>query len=101
MYSSTLSLTWALVGVGGQRQAPAASPPAETHYPLNRRLAGSQAGLNGCSKSCFHLDLIPGACSPWRVTVLKITYDMFIAKYSVVHKNGMNLFLGQNFPTTS
>ena len=33
-YSSTLSLTSALDGVGGQRHAPAALPPGKTRYPL-------------------------------------------------------------------
>ena len=30
------------MGVGGQRQAPAALPPGKTRYPLYRRLGGSQ-----------------------------------------------------------
>jgi HEPN domain-containing protein len=30
VYSSTLSLTWALDGVGGQLHAPAALPPGES-----------------------------------------------------------------------
>ena len=41
-YSSTLSLTSALDGVGGQRHAPAALPPANTRYPLYSRLDGPQ-----------------------------------------------------------
>jgi hypothetical protein len=45
-YSSTLSLTSALDGVGGQRHAPAALPPRKTRYPLYRRLDGPQ-GLSG------------------------------------------------------
>jgi hypothetical protein len=39
-YSSALSLTSALDGVGGQRHAPAVLPPRMTRYPLNRRLGG-------------------------------------------------------------
>jgi len=39
-YSSNLSLTSALDGVGGQRHAPAALPPGKTRYPLYRRLVG-------------------------------------------------------------
>jgi hypothetical protein len=39
-YSSTLSLTSTLDGVGDQRQAPAALPPGKTRYPLYRRLGG-------------------------------------------------------------
>ena len=42
MYSSTLSLTSALDGVGGQRHAPAALPPGKTRYQLYRRLGGPQ-----------------------------------------------------------
>jgi len=41
-YSSTLSLTSALDGVGGQRHAPAALPPGKTRYPLYRRLGRPQ-----------------------------------------------------------
>ena len=41
-YSSTLSLTSALDGVGVQRHAPAALPPGKTRYPLYRRLGGPQ-----------------------------------------------------------
>jgi len=41
-YTSTLSLTSALDGLGGQRHAPAALPPGKTRYPLYRRLGGPQ-----------------------------------------------------------
>jgi len=41
-YSCTLSLTSAVDGVGGQRHASAALPPAKTRYPLYRRLGGTQ-----------------------------------------------------------
>jgi hypothetical protein len=46
MYNSTLSLTWAVDGVGGQRHAPAALPPGETRYPLYRSL-GEHQGWSG------------------------------------------------------
>ena len=52
MYSSTLSLTSALDGVGGQRHAPAALPPGKrpgTHCIGG--LVGPRAGLDGCGKS--------------------------------------------------
>ena len=42
-YNSTVSLTLALDGVGGQRHAPAALPPGKTRYPLYSRLGGSQS----------------------------------------------------------
>jgi len=48
MYNSTLSLTSALDGGGGQRHAPAALPEGKTRYPLHRRLAGPQGR---CGKS--------------------------------------------------
>ena len=41
-YSSTLSLTSALDGVGGHCHASAALPPGKTRYPLYRRLVGAQ-----------------------------------------------------------
>jgi hypothetical protein len=41
-YSSTLSLTSMLDGVGGQRNAPAALPPGKTRYSLYRGLGGLQ-----------------------------------------------------------
>jgi hypothetical protein len=42
-YSSTLSLTSALNGVGGQRHALAALPPRKTRYPFYRWLGGPQS----------------------------------------------------------
>ena len=45
-YSSTLSLTSALDGVGGQRHASAALTPGKTRYPSYRTLGGPQ-GLSG------------------------------------------------------
>jgi hypothetical protein len=51
-YSSTLSLTLALDGVGGQRHAPAALPPEKTRYPLYRRLGWPQGRTGyGISRS--------------------------------------------------
>ena len=42
MYSSTLSLTPALDGVGGQRHGPAALPPGKTRYHFYKRLGTPQ-----------------------------------------------------------
>jgi len=42
MYSSTLSLTSTLDGMGVHRHAPAALPPRKTQYPLFRKLGGPQ-----------------------------------------------------------
>jgi hypothetical protein len=36
------------MGVGGQRHAPAALPPAMTRYPLIRRLGGPQGRSGRC-----------------------------------------------------
>jgi hypothetical protein len=52
MYSSTLSLTSALDGVGGQRHAPAALPPGKrpgTH--CTGGWLGPRADLDECGKS--------------------------------------------------
>jgi len=64
-YSSTLSLTSALVGVGGQRHAPAALPPGkrpDTHCIGG--WVGPRAGLDGFGKSRPHRDSIPGPSNP-------------------------------------
>jgi hypothetical protein len=45
-YSSTLSLTVTLYGVGGQHHAPAALPTGKTRYPLHRKL-GEPQGRSG------------------------------------------------------
>ena len=58
-YGSTLSLTLALDGMGGQRHAPVVSPPGKTWYPLYRR-----PGLDVCRKSRPHWDSIRGPSSP-------------------------------------
>jgi len=65
MYSSTLSLTSALGGVGGQRHAPAALPPGKrigAHCIVG--WMGPRPGLDECGKSHPHRDPIPGPPSP-------------------------------------
>ena len=62
VHSPTLSLTLALVGVGGQRQAPAALLSGKTRYPLYRRLGG--LGQDVCGKSRRLRDPIPRPFSP-------------------------------------
>jgi hypothetical protein len=58
--SSTLSLTTALDGVGGQRHVPAPLPPGKTRYPLYRRL-----GPSGCvRKIALPPGLDPGPSIP-------------------------------------
>jgi hypothetical protein len=61
-YSCTLSLTSALDGVGGQRQAPAALPPEKTRYPLHRRLGES----HGWSEQVRNISPHTGIRSPDR-----------------------------------
>ena len=64
-YSSTLSLTLALDGVGGQRHAPAALPRRKRPgTPCIEGWVGPRAGLNGCGKSRPQRDSIPGPSSP-------------------------------------
>jgi hypothetical protein len=64
-YSSTLSLTLTVDGVGGQRNTPAALPPGKrpgSHYKGG--WVGPRAGLDGCEKSRPHRDSIPGPSNP-------------------------------------
>jgi len=49
-YSSTLSLTSALDGVGGQRYDPAALHPEKSLYSMYRRLGGPQGRSGGVRK---------------------------------------------------
>jgi len=62
MYSSTLSLTSALAGVGGQRHAPAALPPGKRHG--TRCIGGcrlEKTNTKFCTISCrFESDFGPG-----------------------------------------
>ena len=69
-YSSTLTLTSVLDGVGGNRHAPTALPPgkrAGTHCTWG--WVGPRAGLDGCGKSRRHQDSIPGPSSPYRLAI--------------------------------
>jgi hypothetical protein len=50
------------MGVGGQRQAPAALPPEKTRYPLYRRLGGHQ----GRSESVRKIPSLTGSRCPGR-----------------------------------
>ena len=68
-YSSILSLTSALCGVGGQRQAPAALPPGKTRYPLYRRLSGPQDRSGRVRKISPPPGFDPGPSSPQRVAI--------------------------------
>jgi hypothetical protein len=63
-YSSTLSITSALGGVGSQRQAPAALPPRMTRYPLYRRLGGTQGRSGQVRKILPPPGFDPGTLQP-------------------------------------
>ena len=70
MYSSILSLTSALDGVGGQRHAPAALLPGKRPCtPSTGGWVGPRAGLDGCGKSLLRRISIPGQSSPQRVAI--------------------------------
>jgi len=56
-----------LVGVGGQRHAPAVLPPGKTLYSLYRRLSGPQSRSGPCAENLAPpplWDSIPGPSSP-------------------------------------
>ena len=55
-YSSTLSLTSALDGVGGKRHAPDTLTPGQTRYPVYRRMGGPQ----GRSRRVWKISPPPG-----------------------------------------
>ena len=59
-YSSTLSLTSALVVVGGQRHTPAVLPSWKTRYPMYTRWSGLQSCSGRVRKISPHWDSIPG-----------------------------------------
>jgi hypothetical protein len=63
-YSTTLSLTSELDGVGGQHHAPIALPLGKTRYPLKRRLGGPQGRSGRVWKISPHVDSIPAPSSP-------------------------------------
>jgi hypothetical protein len=63
MYSSTLTLTSALNGVGGQRHARANLSPGNTRYSLYGRLGGPQVRFGRVWKYRPHRHSIPGPSS--------------------------------------
>jgi len=69
LYSSSLSLTSALEGVGGQRHATAALPPGKTRHPLYRKLGGHQ-GRSGRVRKISP----PSGFDPWTVQPVASRY---------------------------
>ena len=68
-YSSTLSVTSALDGVGSQSHVPAALPPGKTRYPLYRRLGGP-LGRSGRMRKTSP----PPGFDPWTVQPIASRY---------------------------
>jgi hypothetical protein len=60
-YSSTLSLTSAPDGVGGQRHTPTTLHPVYTYRTGD--WVGPRVGVDGCGKSRLHWDSTPGQSS--------------------------------------
>jgi len=57
------------MGIGGQRQTQAASPPEkESGTHCTGGCVGPKAGLEACGESRRHRDSVPGSPSPWPVT---------------------------------
>ena len=74
MYTSTLPSTSALDGLGGQRHAPAALPPAKTRYPLYRRL-GVPQGRSGRGRKISPPTWIRSPDRPFRSeSVYRLSY---------------------------
>jgi hypothetical protein len=69
-YSSTLSLTSTLDGVGGRHHAPATLSLGKTQYPLYRRLGGPQ-GWSGRVRKI----LPPPGFNPWTVQPVASHYN--------------------------
>jgi len=64
MYCSTLSLTWALYGVGGQRHVPAALPPGKDPVHIVWEAGWAPEPVwTGAENLAPHSDLIPGPSS--------------------------------------
>jgi len=66
-------------GVAGQRHAPALFPPGKRSgiHCIEARVA-RRTVLDGCGKSRFHRDSIPGTCRPWRVAILTAKCEIHI-----------------------
>ena len=88
--NTTLPLTSALYGVGGQGHASAALPPGKTRYPLYRRLGGPQGRSGRVRKiSPPNRNSIPGSSSPQRVAI-----PTELTRYSVYDQRCSKVFLG-------
>ena len=70
MYSSTLPLTSALDGVGGQRHTPVALPPEKDPLPIVQEAVWAPGSVwTGGESLAPHRDSIPGPSSPQRVVI--------------------------------
>jgi hypothetical protein len=79
-YSSAISLTSALDGVGGEHHAPAALPSGQTRYPAYRRLGET----HGWSRGVRKISPLPGfePRTPHAVDSHNTPYDIPVHKYS-------------------
>jgi hypothetical protein len=93
-YSSTLSLTSALDGVGGQRPAPAVSHPGKTRHSLYRRLVGPQGRFGQVRKTSPLPELDSRTVQPvanrytaWaiRQTYIKIKISVTVQQDATIH----------------
>jgi hypothetical protein len=64
MYSSTLSLTWTVAGVGWLAPLPTAIPLGKKRYPLFRRLGGPQSRSERMQKTSPPPGLDPRTAQP-------------------------------------
>ena len=99
MCSSTLSLTSALEGVGGQHHATAALPPGKTQYPLYRRLGGPQGRSGRVRKISPPSGFDPRTVQPvasrytdYAVPVDHIFLREYIESYSIIGLDRLLLF---------
>ena len=69
-YSSTLSLTSTIDGVGGQRYAPAASPPGKHPVPIVHKTKWTPRPFWTARETSPHRGSSPEPSSPWQVAIL-------------------------------
>ena len=73
-YSSTLSLTSELDGVGGQCHAPTALPPGKTQYQLYRRMGGPQGRHGQTQKISLPPGFDPRTVQPGSESLYRLSY---------------------------
>jgi hypothetical protein len=89
MYSSTLSLSLALDGVGGSCHVPGTLPPAMTRYPLYRRLGGPQS----CPEWVWKISPLPGFDPRTIQPVVSYYTNYAIPALCILYTLGQNLLV--------